>query len=1118
MPQHTSARASVAGPRLDTVMPRRKGRPAPWSLVLCLIALGAALLTPVVVHAGTSPRPPHPEPRLAARSRGADILAALGEQASAVAAHYGWKSEAFRALAKSDRSLWADDRGRLFFACEGLVAAGEPGAGDRGNSTRSVFPLEDTFRLHSRPGTSRVIYLDFDGHLTSGTIWNQFYPGYPVLATPPYDTDGNPAVFSPAELEAIQDIWQRVAEDFAMLEVDVTTEDPGVEALRKSGVTDTTYGVRVCIGGSSLDWYGASAGGVGYVGSFNWNSDTPCYVFKAQLLNGKVKYVAEAASHEVGHTLGLIHDGQTDGTVYYGGHGNWAPIMGVGYYRDITQWSRGEYPLANNFQDDLAVMLNYGVAPPSDDHGDYLPDATPLAGPTLSAAGVIETSADVDAFSFECGAGLVAITVSCAPAGANLHPLAALYDAAGVLLAVTNAPPPGVTLVAAVGAGRHFLLVDGAGTGGPATGYSDYSSLGPYLISGNVPEAGAARPPCAVASATPTAGQASLLVNFKGDASGDEDGIIVSYTWQLGDGTSSHEPNPSHVFATAGTYVAVLTVTDNAGLSASDSVSIHVAPAEPPVAVATADPATGVAPLAVSFSSAGSSSANGTITTCWWDFGDGETSAESNPAHLYLAAGSYTAVLTVTDDVGMSATASVTIAAAAPQPPVARITASTTNGVAPLAVNFSSSESSAAQGAIAARAWDFGDGWSCVRTETSHIYEVPGRYTVRLTVTDGRGLTATESVQITVSAPQPPSAHAAASASHGIAPLTVSFSSADSADADGAIVGWWWDFGDGTASTEPNPNHTYAAGDYTATLTVTDDSGLSASAMVAISVTPPQPPVARISATATSGPAPLTVDFSAAESYDPDGTILCHLWDFREGAWRVGVEATRTFATPGVHTVTLAVIDDSGLFATASVQITVLAPQPPVAKATATPAAGPAPLVVTFSSAGSADPDGAIVGYFWDFGDGTTSTAPNPIHTYTTPGTYTATLVVIDSQGLTATARVGVNVAAPPKPMFVANIALSLIPSSLGNRCGVVVTVHDVGGAAVRGATVQGRWSGLVTRTVSGTTDAKGNFTFFTSPTMARGVFTFTVTNLFAAGYSYDPTRNTETGDSISTP
>src|SRR5439155_111553 len=87
------------------------------------------------------------------------------------------------------------------------------------------YPYEQTFRLHSRPGATKVIYLDFDGHDGSATAW-----GSKAIARP-FDFDGDPSTFSNAERDRIQYIWERVSEDYACYDIDVTTEDPGVEAL-----------------------------------------------------------------------------------------------------------------------------------------------------------------------------------------------------------------------------------------------------------------------------------------------------------------------------------------------------------------------------------------------------------------------------------------------------------------------------------------------------------------------------------------------------------------------------------------------------------------------------------------------------------------------------------------------------------------------------------------------------------------------------------------------------------------------------------------------------------------------------------------------------------------------
>ncbi|MEO8272357.1 MAG: M12 family metallo-peptidase, partial [Aureliella sp.] len=268
--------------------------------------------------------------------------------------------------------------------------------------------LTNTFLLNSNPGANHRIYLDFDGHTTSGTNWNTYFNGGQNIVSPAFDIDGNANSFSNAELERIQWIWERVSEDFMPFDVNVTTQDPGSAALIKSGSSDSEWGIRVVIGGSSQDWYGAAAGGVGYVGSFNWNTDSPVFVFPAQLGNGAEKYTAEAISHETGHALGLSHDGRTSPTEeYYAGQGSgttgWAPIMGASYYQNVTQWSKGEYANASQTQDDLTIITTqngFGYRP--DDRGNTQSTASSLAtsNGVISDWGIIETTTDVDVFSF----------------------------------------------------------------------------------------------------------------------------------------------------------------------------------------------------------------------------------------------------------------------------------------------------------------------------------------------------------------------------------------------------------------------------------------------------------------------------------------------------------------------------------------------------------------------------------------------------------------------------------------------------------------------------------------------------------------------------------------------
>jgi len=492
------------------------------------------------------------------------------------------------------KHLYFDRSNRAHFICLGAQA--QVGPDTTVYTATANQPLANTFLLHSRPGAAKVIFLDFNGHTTTGTSWNNAYVAGAPIVTPAFDTDGNPAAFSDAERTVIQDIWRRVAEDYAAWDVDVTTEDPGVEKLRRTASSDAAHGVRCVIGGSSTQWLGASAGGVAYVGSFGGVvaatttvNDVPAFVFPQQLSNSG-RYIAEATSHEVGHTLGLYHSGQTTGVEYYTGHGDWAPIMGVGYYKNVVQWTRGDYPLSNNTQDQVALITGRIPRVP-DEHGSTATTAAVVSGADFTAGGIIADRADQDWFRITAGAGTVNISGLVGQPAPNLNLSLSLVDANGLVLAQGVAAGMGANLSVPVSGGTYYIVVDGKGsTNDPLTGYTDYSSLGRFSLSGNWPAAVVVnQPPVATTAGTSPAvsangtisGTAPFTVNFVGNNSRDPDGLIASYLWDFGDGTTSILSNVTKTYSAAGNYTARLTVTDNAGATATATLLIAVA-ATPP--------------------------------------------------------------------------------------------------------------------------------------------------------------------------------------------------------------------------------------------------------------------------------------------------------------------------------------------------------------------------------------------------------------------------------------------------------------------------------------------------------------------------------------------------------
>lgn len=362
----------------------------------------------------------------------------------------------------------------------------------------ALYPLENTFNLHSLPGATKSIYLDFNGQTVTGTLWNDEVGGE-AFTLAAYSFEGDTNSFTHNELERIQNIWARVAEDFAPFEVNVTTQEPPLEDLRNTGGTDDRWGVRVIIGGTFAPH--AEHGGIAQFGSFSWDSDTPALVFEDSMNDGDEKFTAEAISHEVGHTLGVMHDGRINPLEeYYEGHGtgptSWGSIMGVGYYTTLTQWSRGEYASASNFEDDLEIITTQnGFGYRQDDFGDSDLEAFKLTGTeqgaivTLSQQGLIERNTDVDFFRIDAGDGQINLLISGGPVATNLDILAELYDSDGNLVAMSN-PLDDVTaqIIFTTTIGNYYLKIDGVGLGNPQTvGYTDYGSLGQYVISGTIP-------------------------------------------------------------------------------------------------------------------------------------------------------------------------------------------------------------------------------------------------------------------------------------------------------------------------------------------------------------------------------------------------------------------------------------------------------------------------------------------------------------------------------------------------------------------------------------------------------------------------------------------------------
>lgn len=340
------------------------------------------------------------------------------------------------------------------------------------------YGLDNTFLLESNPGASKTIFLDFDGHHSVDNVW-----GHDIVF-PAFNRTGSADTFADSELIEIQKQFQNVAEDFLPFDVNVTTIDPGVEALRKSGANDTEWGIRT-LNTQATDGFGNGIGGVAYLNSFSWSSDTPVFTFNKGARNGGM-----TNSHEIGHALGLQHDGLGTRTYHPGagsGDTGWGPILGAPFGKRVTQWSNGDYADSTSTQDDLNIIANTrnGFGFRGDDHGDDLTSSTGLTvvdDVQLSGWGVVGGTNDQDWFSFQAGEGTVDLSIDAFGQDPNLDILATVYDAAGNVVASSNPiDSTNASLTIDVPAGNYFLSVDGVGRDGR---YSDYGSLGFFAVNG----------------------------------------------------------------------------------------------------------------------------------------------------------------------------------------------------------------------------------------------------------------------------------------------------------------------------------------------------------------------------------------------------------------------------------------------------------------------------------------------------------------------------------------------------------------------------------------------------------------------------------------------------------
>jgi PKD repeat protein len=430
------------------------------------------------------------------------------------------------------------------------------------------------------------------------------------------------------------------------------------------------------------------------------------------------------------------------------------------------------------------------------------------------------------------------------------------------------------------------------------------------------------------------------------------------------------------------------------------------------------------------------------ILSYLWDFGDGKTSTNPVVMHTYFDQGSnngeFNVILTVNKrdkktNENFPETYNTVVTIANVQL-FASFLADPEKGPAPLTVNFDASASKAPAGEITEYAWDF-QGNNTFRdaqgVKVSHTFEQEGQYKVSLRVTDNTGQKpAIITKTITVEGPNTPTAVIEVPTDSGkyFSGKQYSFYSEKSTSPTGKINKYEWNFGDGSPEANTRTaTHTYAkAGEYEVILTVTDEEGKTGEASQKLKIeTPESAPTAVIDSVPQmskptdgfiTGTVPLEVAFSGTNSKDPDNNIIEYKWDF-DGDNQIdqaGQQAKYVYKTAGVYNASLIVVDAGGNESKGVLVVKVTA-QDLKAQVSAQPVDGVTPLTVDFDASGSSYPDGKIVSYEWDFGDGT----PKRIDVaqvsfkYTKIGTFKATVTAKSSDGKSSTASIDINVRPP---------------------------------------------------------------------------------------------------------
>jgi len=511
-------------------------------------------------------------------------------------------------------------------------------------------------------------------------------------------------------------------------------------------------------------------------------------------------------------------------------------------------------------------------------------------------------------------------------------------------------------------------------------------------------------------TANTTSGCNPMVVQFTDQSTGNP----TSWSWDFGNGNTSSLQHPSATYTTAGSFTVTLTITNSAGSTHTKTMTNYITVHNSPTVDFVANDTAGCPPHAVQFTSQTTLNAPGT-GSYYWNTGTGGTLTGQNPSFTYSNPGYYNVTHVVVNGAGCTTSVQKPAYIHVYTPPVANFGSSwpVLCGLAQ-AAQFNSQ--STGTGPLSYQ-WDFGDGGTSTDPNPSHNYNTFDTFTVSLIVTDANGCKDTMVKPNYVA----------------VVPTQAFFNAPASACEDEWItvtnttpftIYGNWNFGDGSLiDTNMTTVHQYTTpGTYTITLSVNNGTcNVFGSQTIVIH---PKPTIDFSANVLTPCPAPTTIQFN---NLTQNGTT--YTWYFGDGGSSSQTNPSHVYTQNGFYDVTL--VSSNGFGCSDSLtKLQYIKIFPSVLSIEASPGNGCIPVSDTFvaqlssfdPTAGTSLPYPAtITSYYWDFGDGTNSTQPTPVHVYANAGTYVVTLSITTSNGCTDTASIVISTGTPPIPQFTAN-------------------------------------------------------------------------------------------------